>query len=56
MCGSGTVGAVAKERGFRAIICDGSNDYTKLAENRLGLKRLSVEDKISRLIDESPAQ
>lgn len=51
MCGSGTVGAVAKERGFRAILCDGSDDYTKLVENRLGVKRLSIEDEIGQLID-----
>ncbi|MBI4741349.1 MAG: site-specific DNA-methyltransferase [Betaproteobacteria bacterium] len=51
MCGSGTVGAVAKERGFRAILCDGSDDYTKLVENRLGVKRLPIEDEIGYLID-----
>jgi len=50
MCGSGTVGAVAKERGFRAILCDGSDNYTKLVENRLGVKRLSIEDEIGKLI------
>lgn len=55
MCGSGTVGAVAKERGFRAILCDGSDDYTKLVENRLGVKRLSIEDEICQLIDGSLA-
>jgi hypothetical protein len=46
MCGSGTTGAVAKERGFRAILCDGSDDYTKLVENRLGVKRLNIDTDI----------
>lgn len=53
MCGSGTAGAVAKERGFRAILCDGSDDYTKLVEKRLGLQRLNISDEINRLLDES---
>lgn len=43
MCGSGTTGAVTKERGFRAVLCDGSDDYTKLVENRLGIKRLNID-------------
>ena len=42
MCGSGTVGAVAKERGFRAVLSDGSDEYTKLAEKRLGIRRLKI--------------
>lgn len=46
MCGSGTTGAVVKERGFRAILCDGSDDYTKLVENRLGVKRLNIDTSI----------
>lgn len=50
MCGSGTTGAVAKERGFRAILCDGSAEYTKLVENRLGIKRLKVSGQIDRLL------
>jgi len=46
MSGSGTTGAVAKERGFRAILCDGSDDYTKLAEKRLGVKRLNIDTEL----------
>lgn len=51
MCGSGTAGAVAKERGLRAILCDGSDDYTKLVEKRLGIQRLDLENEISGLLD-----
>jgi len=51
MCGSGTTAAVAKERGFRAILCDGSDEYTKLSEDRLGLKRLSIEKEIAEIIE-----
>jgi site-specific DNA-methyltransferase (adenine-specific) len=40
MCGSGTTGAVAKERGFRAILCDASDEYSHLVEKRLGIKQL----------------
>lgn len=43
MCGSGTTGHVAIERGYRAILCDGSDDYIKMAENRMGVKRLDVD-------------
>jgi site-specific DNA-methyltransferase (adenine-specific) len=50
MCGSGTTGAVAKERGFRTILCDGSEEYTKLVENRLGVKRLKIGGQIDRLL------
>jgi site-specific DNA-methyltransferase (adenine-specific) len=52
MCGSGTAGAVAKERGFRALLCDGSEEYTILTEKRLGVTRLNVEPEISQLIEE----
>jgi hypothetical protein len=40
MCGSGTTGAVCAKLGRRAILCDSSEDYVKVAENRLGVKRL----------------
>jgi hypothetical protein len=53
MCGSGTAGAVAKERGFRAILCDGSDEYTKLVENRLGVKRLNIAAEIADLLAEN---
>lgn len=47
MCGSGTTGAVAKARKFRALLCDSSDEYTKLVEKRLGIQRLNLEDQIS---------
>ena len=53
MCGSGTAGAVAKERGFRAILCDGSDEYTKLVEKRLGVKRLNIAAEIAHLLREN---
>ena len=52
MCGSGTTGAVAKERGFRAILCDGSEEYTQLAEKRLGVKRLNISASLKCLLEE----
>ena len=51
MCGSGTAGAVAKERGFRAILCDSSEEYTQLAEKRLGVSRLAIQDDIAQLVE-----
>ena len=50
MCGSGTTGAVSKERDYRAILCDGSDEYTKIVENRLGVNRLNVERLISDIL------
>lgn len=46
MCRSGTTGAVAKARGFRAILCDLSDEYTQLVEKRLGVRRLHVLNEI----------
>lgn len=53
MCGSGTTGAVAKERGFRAILCDGSNEYTELVEKRLGVYRMNIAEQIDALLEEN---
>ncbi|QUV85497.1 site-specific DNA-methyltransferase [Chloracidobacterium aggregatum] len=50
MCGSGTTGVVAKERGFRAILCDASEEYTKLVEKRIGIERLDIAAEITRLL------
>lgn len=52
MCGSGTTGAVAKDRGFKAILCDSSDEYTKLVEERLGIKRLNIAEEIESLLAE----
>lgn len=51
MCGSGTTGAVAIARGFRAILCDGSDEYTKLVEKRLNVERLNIVTEMSRLLE-----
>ena len=42
MCGSGTTGAVAKSRAFRAILSDHSEDFIVLSEKRLGVKRIEL--------------
>lgn len=42
MCGSGTAAAVAIKTRRRAIICDKSEEYTKICENRLGIKRIQL--------------
>jgi site-specific DNA-methyltransferase (adenine-specific) len=39
MCGSGTTGAVCMKLGRKAILCDISEEYTQLVENRLGITR-----------------
>ncbi len=39
MCGSGTAGVVCQRLGRRAILCDISEEYTRIAEQRLGVKR-----------------
>ena len=39
MCGSGTTGAIALSRGLHAVLCDSSEDYVKMSEKRLGIKR-----------------
>jgi site-specific DNA-methyltransferase (adenine-specific) len=40
MSGAGTTGAAALELERRAILCDGSEEYTQLAEERLEIRRL----------------
>jgi site-specific DNA-methyltransferase (adenine-specific) len=56
MCGSGTSGAVSKERGFKTVLCDGSEEYTALVEKRLGVKRLNVGKEISILLKENASK
>jgi len=55
MAGSGTSGAVAKERGFRAILCDMSDEYTHLIEKRLGVARLPIQSEIVEILRQSSA-
>lgn len=40
MCGSGTTGVVCRNLGRCAILCDASEEYTQIAEKRLGLRRV----------------
>ncbi len=39
MCGSGTTGAVCANLSRAAILCDASEEYTRLTERRIGIKR-----------------
>ncbi len=40
MCGSGTTGAVCAKLGRKAFLCDISEEYTRIAERRLGIQRV----------------
>lgn len=53
MCGSGTAGIVAKEQNYRAILCDASDEYTRLVEKRLGTPRLNLIGKIKSFMEEN---
>ncbi|SOC26746.1 DNA methyltransferase [Thalassospira xiamenensis] len=55
MSGSGTTGAVCRDRGFKAILCDGSDEFTALCEKRLGVKRLEVSALIEATLDREHA-
>jgi site-specific DNA-methyltransferase (adenine-specific) len=49
MCGAGTTGAVCLKLGRKAILCDVSEDYARMTERRLGIKRIRpVESSPSR--------
>lgn len=39
MCGSGTTGAVCRRLGRHAVLCDASEEYTRMVEKRLDLRR-----------------
>lgn len=52
MCGSGTAGAASLDRGFRAILCDKSEEYTSLAERRLDIGRLDIGNEIEFFLKE----
>lgn len=45
MCGSGTTGVVCRNLGRRAILCDESDEYLKMTEERL--KKLRIDGDIS---------
>jgi len=46
MSGSGTTGQVAINLGLKAILSDESEEYIKIMEKRLGLKRLPIRKKL----------
>lgn len=47
MAGSGTTGALCSPLGITAILCDESEEYIKLMEKRLNMKRLRVKKYIN---------
>lgn len=40
MCGSGTTGAVCRNLGRHAVLCDCAEEYTRITEERLGINRV----------------
>lgn len=54
MCGSGTAGAVAMNRGFKAVLCDGSEEYTCMVEKRLAVRRLPIQSQIKDYLEMLP--
>jgi hypothetical protein len=40
MCGAGTTGAVCTKLGRRAILCDSSEEFTRVTEHRLGIRQI----------------
>lgn len=50
MAGSGTTGAVSQSMGLKAILCDCSEEYTRIMERRLNTDRLSLHEEIRELL------
>jgi hypothetical protein len=44
MCGSGTTGVVCRNLGRRAILCDTSEEYVRMTEERLNLRRVDPNE------------
>ncbi len=44
MCGSGTTGVVCRDMRRRAILCDESEEYTRMTEKRLNLHRTELDE------------
>lgn len=42
MAGSGTTAVCAKKQGMKSIVCDKSEEYIQMIENRMNVKRLSL--------------
>jgi DNA modification methylase len=43
MAGSGTMAEVALKHGRKVVVSDMSEDYTKIMEQRLGVKRTKIK-------------
>jgi site-specific DNA-methyltransferase (adenine-specific) len=52
MCGSGTTGVVCKNLGRRAILCDASEEYVRMTEERLGVRRHQPRERSKRFIQD----
>lgn len=50
MCGSGTTGEAARQNNRQAILCDHSDEYTKIVEKRLDLRRLPTTSETIRAL------
>jgi len=46
MCGSGTTGVVSRETNRRCLLCDISEEYTEMTEERLGINRSVIRGDI----------
>jgi site-specific DNA-methyltransferase (adenine-specific) len=51
MSGSGTTAEAARRLGRQVIICDHSEEYTQIAEKRLGVRRISLPCDLSSFLD-----
>lgn len=51
MSGSGTTGVAAREIGRNSILSDHSEEYTQIAENRLGVERVTVDEDLKDLLE-----
>lgn len=50
MAGSGTTGAVAINFKLKAILCDESDEFIRMMENRLRVKRLPIQEEIKSIM------
>ncbi len=55
-CGSGTTGVVCRDLGRRAILCDASEEYTRMTEKRLGVKRSTLPEPAPILARDQPSK
>lgn len=48
----GTTGQIARKQGFRAVLCDPSENFTALTEQQLGLGRLRIQKELATLLSQ----